>query len=473
MKQLYRLSKATLAACVLMFGASAAFAQVNEVAVKSNVSSTHYTPVPVLNDSQILWEQQREGTGGIVTGFFDGLGSGAYSADDFELDEPAQITQVTMLGFQNDTTLLDGILIDFTLYIFANDFGVPDGDPTDPESALLALTMAEGDPGFEVIQDPDQANLYTFVVNIPEALGTEFFLAQDRYWLVAAPNHDMFDAAGSTRWNWSQGEENLSPFYIIDPDDLFGGCCTNWTSSTQLGLDWSSLGLTFTIEGIPGEAEDPELGDFSLIAPPDGTELTVQQGTEDPVVVEWEVSENAEAYTWAINFAGEGFEAPLVELPSDGGGTQNQLTLTTGAIYDVMIGLGVEDGDTVELEWTVFASLGDESLQAEQVWGITVTVGDPTSTEPIETVKGFALEQNYPNPFNPTTNINFTIPEASDVKVEVFNMQGQRIATLANGMMSAGSHTVAFDATNLSSGIYLYRMTAGNFTATNKMMLVK
>ncbi|MFW6348684.1 MAG: T9SS type A sorting domain-containing protein, partial [Cyclonatronaceae bacterium] len=70
-------------------------------------------------------------------------------------------------------------------------------------------------------------------------------------------------------------------------------------------------------------------------------------------------------------------------------------------------------------------------------------------------------------------SIEFSVPEASDVTLEVFNMQGQRVATLVNGSMSAGTHRASFDAANLSSGIYLYRMTAGNFTATNKMMLVK
>jgi hypothetical protein len=85
----------------------------------------------------------------------------------------------------------------------------------------------------------------------------------------------------------------------------------------------------------------------------------------------------------------------------------------------------------------------------------------------------YTLAQNFPNPFNPTTEIAFNILEAGVVTLKVYNLVGQEVATLVNGSLEAGTHTVAFDAANLTSGIYLYRLEAGSFAAEKKMVLMK
>jgi predicted outer membrane repeat protein len=85
----------------------------------------------------------------------------------------------------------------------------------------------------------------------------------------------------------------------------------------------------------------------------------------------------------------------------------------------------------------------------------------------------FSLEQNHPNPFNPVTTIGFTLPKAGMTKLTIFDLQGRRIASLIDDWYPAGDHEVVFDGSNFPSGIYLYRLEAGDFTASGKMVLLK
>ncbi|MCW9066450.1 MAG: T9SS type A sorting domain-containing protein, partial [Ignavibacteriaceae bacterium] len=81
--------------------------------------------------------------------------------------------------------------------------------------------------------------------------------------------------------------------------------------------------------------------------------------------------------------------------------------------------------------------------------------------------------QNYPNPFNPSTNIKFSVPESGNVKLSVYNLVGEEVAVLVNGFRQAGTFEVTFDASNLSTGIYLYKLQSENSIQTKKMMLLK
>lgn len=92
----------------------------------------------------------------------------------------------------------------------------------------------------------------------------------------------------------------------------------------------------------------------------------------------------------------------------------------------------------------------------------------------IDTPLEYSLDQNYPNPFNPSTNIQFTLAATSNVTLEVYNMLGQKVATLIQGQkMNAGNHTQVFDASSLASGMYVYRISTPNFVQSRTMMLIK
>ncbi len=96
---------------------------------------------------------------------------------------------------------------------------------------------------------------------------------------------------------------------------------------------------------------------------------------------------------------------------------------------------------------------------------------DPGSESDLPTA--FALFQNYPNPFNPSTTIRYGLPNRSDVTLAIFNTLGQQVATLVKGEEEAGYHEVKFDAVGLSSGVYFYRITAGDNVAVKKLLLLK
>ncbi len=87
--------------------------------------------------------------------------------------------------------------------------------------------------------------------------------------------------------------------------------------------------------------------------------------------------------------------------------------------------------------------------------------------------KVFALSQNYPNPFNPTTQISYNIPKAGMVHINVYNVLGERVAEIENGFRQAGSYNVTFNASDLASGVYYYRIESGSFTSTKKMILLR
>jgi hypothetical protein len=124
----------------------------------------------------------------------------------------------------------------------------------------------------------------------------------------------------------------------------------------------------------------------------------------------------------------------------------------------------------------------DEQGSPYQQWKEDPTIENRTvsltATQSANVPKEFGLDQNYPNPFNPTTKISFALPQSANVRLEIFNVLGQAVRVLEDGAMDAGTHTVVWDGRNsnggqVSSGLYFYRINAGSFSATKKMMMLK
>jgi hypothetical protein len=85
----------------------------------------------------------------------------------------------------------------------------------------------------------------------------------------------------------------------------------------------------------------------------------------------------------------------------------------------------------------------------------------------------YALEQNFPNPFNPKTTISYALKDAGFVTLKVYNLMGQEVTTLVSQQLDAGHYTATFTATNLPSGVYVYRLEVNDFVSTKKMVLMK
>jgi len=135
---------------------------------------------------------------------------------------------------------------------------------------------------------------------------------------------------------------------------------------------------------------------------------------------------------------------------------------------------GLPSGGDTTVKAYSFAIAGNYVLAATN-WGIfrrpmsqlSVSQGGENQ------VRAFRLSQNYPNPFNPSTTIRYELPIASDVRLEVFDVLGKKVATLVSGRQSAGEQRAVFNANGLASGVYFYRLKTGSFIETKKMLLLK
>ena len=233
----------------------------------------------------------------------------------------------------------------------------------------------------------------------------------------------FFGAEGITYCNAGESRDRLIEVYgwQIDDGGLADGCPDT---------------------GVPAKV---------LLAEPAHEEAT----DEDSLTFSWYASEDPPADAYGFELAGDdSFDEMVVD----------------SVTADTAITLGGLEWDS-NYYWRVRA-------ENEAGWGeyseirnidILTTITEPVADVPDE----FGLDQNYPNPFNPATEIGFRLPEASDVRLEIFDSLGRRVTTLVDNQMPAGTHQVTFDAGNLSSGVYIYRIRAGEFTETRSMMFVK
>lgn len=170
--------------------------------------------------------------------------------------------------------------------------------------------------------------------------------------------------------------------------------------------------------------------------------------------------------------AGDGFWSKDVVFPQY---TLLNFEFKYGANWGLESNGGSNDNEsTMGVNHSITLTTNAQTVIANTVWADmspAIVLGVEETNSSIPTV--YDLAQNFPNPFNPSTTINFSVPEAGLVTLKVFNVLGQEVANLVNEDLAAGNYNVNFNASNLTSGVYFYSITANNFVATKKMMLVK
>ncbi len=135
-------------------------------------------------------------------------------------------------------------------------------------------------------------------------------------------------------------------------------------------------------------------------------------------------------------------------------------------------GIAIDDIDGDEKTEVLLTNL-DVASSAETILYILERDNPVSVEETPQVVRGFALAQNYPNPFNPSTTIEFNLETTEQVRITVYNMLGQKLSTIVNERLSAGSYKASFEAGDLQSGIFFYTIEAGTFRETRKMVLLK
>ncbi len=199
------------------------------------------------NSTAVLYQQDQTAGNGIVS---DVLNTGKFvmCADDFKLNSNADVEKFSFLGFQQNKDLA-ALNKGVSLYIYANNNGVPAGIPGDGNPYLLKIDLPETSTAYTLVS-PAQNSTYLYTVDVVAATGAPLKLMKDTtYWVTFAPKVNLSAYTNATRWNWFVGTITGESAKLVDPSNAFNAGATNWTDISALTGDGVFDGLAFAIEG--------------------------------------------------------------------------------------------------------------------------------------------------------------------------------------------------------------------------------
>ncbi len=256
----------------------------------------------------------------------------------------------------------------------------------------------------------------------------------------------------------------------------------------RLPMQWSDGSNAGFTSGSPWRSPNSNFGDFNVeVMSEDPGSLFnhykslihLRNDHEAFQLGELEIANSTSSSTIGFSRFTDGLSAYIVMINLSGNQVTSDFTFTYNAvnndelIYNYLEGI-LYSYPSFGTTNTLNGSWVQEEVEFEP-YEIKVLqlVSGALSTESTGRPDDFKLNQNYPNPFNPTSTISFYLPQASEVKLQVFDITGRLVSTLVNEKRIAGSHSVQFEGANLSSGVYFYRLEARDFISTKKMTLIK
>ncbi|MEX2604076.1 MAG: CHRD domain-containing protein [Gracilimonas sp.] len=211
-----------------------------------------------------------------------------------------------------------------------------------------------------------------------------------------------------------------------------------------------------------------------LLSPEDEAEITISGDPSTVFTATWDTISDDDGNRlrniWALS-TDENFDEILFLANV---GSETSAEITYGALDSLLTDLGLSVDASTTLYHAVMTTDGsNESFSETRTVVLTKGMITSTDDENVNKPYKFGLQQNYPNPFNPKTNIPFTLSQTGKATITIYNILGKKVAVIADQQFSAGEHTISFDASSLSSGVYIYRLQAEGKTQTKQLVLIK
>ena len=418
------------------------------------------------------------------------------SVSDIDFEIPYHITAKHTVTFTGNVQSSSNTpLANATIKVWTSAKSGEESDDNEGKG-FVAETKTDINGNFSITLDSISQSMSTFVVAaFEDGYKIQFYNGKDAYYLA-----DMLTAVNDTTFTGI--DFTLSPVDTVQKYSISGTV----TDTAGVGIRNAFIVAKDSATGRTHIGISDSTGNYSVKGLVSGSYylLFFARGYAPQFYLNASEWEKATAVSVDSNVAGIDVELMASPHISNSGEIIGSVHAEDGtALSGVLI--TVKDNSGTKIGWAVTDGNGNYSITGLSQGTLTITASSPqyssqqqnatydanstnttvnnfTMSKTVTSVKTqtgstaptrFVLENNYPNPFNPSTIIQFEIPSTSQVKLDIYNILGQKVAELVNQQMAAGHYKISFNAVNLSSGVYLYRLQAGNFVAMKKMILSK